>query len=344
MIVLHFLLFPFAVLYDWITRIRNRMYDQGLKPSVRFEVPVISVGNLTVGGTGKTPMIEYLIRLLSDHKLATLSRGYGRRTKGFRIADAADGAATLGDEPFQLYRKFGDRVVVAVGEERALAIPSILQEHAETEVILLDDAYQHRRVIPSLNILLSDYNRPFYIDYLLPSGRLREARSGAGRADMIVVTKCPTDLSEGEMATIRQQIHSYADRPLFFSRILYGAPVDMAGNEGEVPEKLGLVSGIANPIPLERYVSEQYKLVKHFNFADHHVYTVSDMLKLKRFVQEHPGVGLLTTEKDRVKLDTAELTHHVRSLPLFYLPIELEFVKSGKEFDAGVIKSLSRGG
>src|SRR5688572_21041661 len=157
MILLRILLFPFAVLYNIIASLRNRLYDQGLRPSVRFEIPVINVGNLTVGGTGKTPMIEHLIRLLSPHyKVATLSRGYGRQTKGFKLAAPEDSPSTLGDEPFQLFKKYGDKVVVAVGEDRAFAIPNIIQEKEGTEIILLDDAYQHRRVVPLLNVLLSD--------------------------------------------------------------------------------------------------------------------------------------------------------------------------------------------
>ena len=171
MAILRVLLFPFAIIYNVITSLRNRLYDQGVKPSIKFELPVIGVGNLTAGGTGKTPLTEYLIRLLArNYKVATLSRGYGRRTKGFRIAQPTDSAATVGDEPFQFFVKFGDRVKVAVGEERALAIASLLQQYPRTEVILLDDAFQHRRVIPSLNILLTDYHRPFYEDLLLPAG------------------------------------------------------------------------------------------------------------------------------------------------------------------------------
>ena len=193
MILLRILLFPFSWLYYLITQIRNRLYDRGLKPSVKFELPVICVGNLTVGGTGKTPMIEHLIRLLQNRfKVATLSRGYGRATKGIRIAGPSENASTIGDEPFQFYTKFGKRITVAVGEERALAIPTILQECSDTQIILLDDGFQHRKVSPGFSILLTDYHRPFYNDFLLPSGRLRESRWGAERADVIVVTKCPS--------------------------------------------------------------------------------------------------------------------------------------------------------
>ncbi|HEY3429026.1 MAG TPA: tetraacyldisaccharide 4'-kinase, partial [Cyclobacteriaceae bacterium] len=173
MSVLKFLLLPFAMLYDVVMNIRNRLYDMKLKPSTTFDIPVIGVGNLAVGGTGKTPMTEHLIRILSpQYKVVTLSRGYGRKTKGFRIANNQDNAFTIGDEPYQIYKKFSPPVHVTVGEERALAIPTILQELDDTNVIILDDAFQHRRVVPGLSILLTEYGRPFYEDHVLPYGRL----------------------------------------------------------------------------------------------------------------------------------------------------------------------------
>jgi tetraacyldisaccharide 4'-kinase len=201
--------------YDGITALRNTLYDRSYKPSTRFALPVISVGNLAVGGTGKTPMVEYLIRLLApEFQLATLSRGYGRKTKGFRIAGAADTAATLGDEPYQLYKKFSPQVEVTVGEERAYAIPMILQERETIQAIILDDAFQHRSVTPGFSILLTEYGNPFFNDYVLPVGRLREAKSGADRADMVVVTKCPPHTSEDEMMAFENHIHSLCTFPV----------------------------------------------------------------------------------------------------------------------------------
>jgi tetraacyldisaccharide 4'-kinase len=194
--VLRILLLPVAWLYEGITRLRNWLYDKGYKKSTSFPLPVISVGNLTVGGTGKTPHVEYLVRLLKDQRqLVTLSRGYGRQTKGFLIADEQANAATIGDEPMQFYQKFGHQIKVAVGEKRVPAIEQILRLYPKTEIILLDDAFQHRAVRPCFSILLSDYHRPFYTDFVLPAGRLRESRKGAGRADAVIFSKCPQNLS-----------------------------------------------------------------------------------------------------------------------------------------------------
>jgi len=344
MIILQILLFPFAVLYNLITAARNRTYDQGIKPSMRFDVPVIGVGNLTVGGTGKTPLTEYLIRLLSvDNRVATLSRGYGRKTKGFRMAQSSDNATTIGDEPFQIFQKFGGNISVAVGEDRAYAIPLILQEYPETGVILLDDAYQHRSVTPSLNILLSDYYRPFYTDLLLPAGRLRESRRGACRADLIVVTKCSPDLSDATMMEIKASIRRYSDAPVYFSTVRYGSPVPFRSGDS-LNRDVVLVTGIAASGPLEEYVSQHFHLVRHFKFSDHHAYTIADLKMLGRFVKSNPGVSILTTEKDKAKLGSDEFTTYLEDLPFFSLPIALEFLKSGKEFDERVLNDLRRDG
>lgn len=222
------LLYPLSVLYDAVTRFRNHLYNIRYKPRIHFETMVISVGNLAVGGTGKTPMVEYLIQLLKDqYKLATLSRGYGRKTKGFHFLNQEDTAEKVGDEPLQFFKKFGTEVVITVGEERALAIPEILFHHEETEIILLDDAFQHRKVDRDLNILLTAYASPFFADIILPAGRLREARKEAARADMVVVTKCPENLSETEQQHFKTRIKQYTvpEVPIFFSSIKYEVPV-----------------------------------------------------------------------------------------------------------------------
>lgn len=345
--LLKILLFPFAVLYDVITRLRNHAYDTGRKPSVHFDVPVIGVGNLTVGGTGKTPMVEHLIRVLSpSYRVATLSRGYGRRTKGFRLATTADTAATLGDEPLQLFRKFGQTVTVAVGEDRAFAIPNILQEQPDTEVILMDDAFQHRRVRPLVNLLLSDYSRPFYRDLLLPAGRLRESRSGAGRANVVIVTKCPAEIQEEDMMAIEDAIREYTPAPVFFTTIRYGNPVPFGGfftNSNATPaDRVILVTGIAQAGPLVAYLKKSYTLVEHVAFADHHQYTRVDLEGLVSRVAANPGISIITTEKDSVKLLDEELKDVAGGLPLFYLPMEAEFVKNGKDFDAVVLNAIER--
>ncbi|MEL7146090.1 MAG: tetraacyldisaccharide 4'-kinase, partial [Bacteroidota bacterium] len=222
--IFKWLLFPFAVLYDLITRLRNHLYNIEYYKSFEFQTNVISVGNLTVGGTGKTPMIEYLIRLLRDqYGLATLSRGYGRKTRGFLQGDFDQTKVhDIGDEPFQYLLKFHDKVGIFVGEERAWAIPGILMERPGTEVILLDDAYQHRTVLPSLSILMTRYDRLFSADFLMPMGRLREARKGASRADAVVVSKCPFNFDE---KAIIEDIRKYIapSIPVFFTSVAYGA-------------------------------------------------------------------------------------------------------------------------
>ncbi|MCL4162822.1 UNVERIFIED_CONTAM: hypothetical protein GTU68_021639, partial [Idotea baltica] len=209
------------------------MYDNGSKASMDFDRFVISVGNLTVGGTGKTPFVELLIRALeSKYNIAVLSRGYKRKTKGFRLANENDNASSLGDEPFQYYVKYGKKSMVVVGEDRALAIQKIISHNPPNEIVILDDAYQHRRVKPQLNILLNDFNRPFYKDYVLPAGRLRESRKHANRADIIIVTKCPKGLNSMEMEGIERQIKRYSQPqvPIFFTGIKYLKPQRLFGN------------------------------------------------------------------------------------------------------------------
>jgi tetraacyldisaccharide 4'-kinase len=342
MSVFKFLLLPFAMIYDLVMDIRNRMYDLEWKPSVSFDLPVISVGNLVMGGSGKTPMVEHLIRILTpQYKVVSLSRGYGRKTKGFKIAQAVDTASTLGDEPLQIYRKFSDFIQVAVGEDRAHAIPMILQEFPETEVVVLDDAYQHRRVKPGLSILLTEYNNPFYNDNVLPYGRLREGPEGASRADIIVVTKCPPQLEE-EIMSIEKQIRKYSSKPVFFSKIRYADAIPF-GVTHSVEHEVILVSAIANARVLEDHVQKSYSLLKHFEYRDHYNYTLSDVKEWESFLKKHPDkkLSILTTEKDKVKLERNELTPVVSKLPIFYLPIETEFLRNGKDFDTLILSFVN---
>jgi tetraacyldisaccharide 4'-kinase len=338
---LKYLLFPFAVLYDVITSIRNTLYDRGYKPSAEFDVPVISVGNLAVGGTGKTPMVEYLIRLLSDsYKIVTLSRGYGRSTKGFILANENATAKTIGDEPYQLFKKFEGKVNVAVGEERALAIPYILNELPDIQVIVLDDAFQHRKVKPSFQICLTDYNNIFYKDALLPAGRLRESARGAIRANAIVVTKCPPKLKDEEMMMIEKSIREYADAPIFFSIIRYGYPLPL-NRADQMPSRVVLVSGIANHTPFEEHVSREFTVVKHFRFRDHYPYKQSDLQTICRAAKEAKA-AVITTEKDAVKFDPLMINQIFTDVPLFYLPIQSEFLKNGKEFDEMLLNIVKK--
>lgn len=328
---LRYLWWPFAVLVDAITRLRNYLYQIGHKKSFQFDTVVISVGNLNVGGSGKTPMIEYLIRLLSpQYKIATLSRGYGRSTTGFRLASAEDNARTIGDEPFQLYKKFKDLVYVAVGEERALAIPTILNECADVQVILLDDAFQHRAVMPQFSILVTDFQKPFFKDALLPMGRLRESKQGAARADVVVVTKCFTTENE-KQHQVMKAIGSYAPaKPVFFTTINYSQPVAI-GLSAELTTEVVLVTGIANPKPFVEHVSKTHRVHKHFRFEDHHRYTAEDLSKIRR---EAGTRSILTTEKDMVKVINPTLFTLIQNSGWFYLPMQAAFLRNGSEFDS----------
>ncbi len=246
------ILYPLTIIYTLITTFRNHLFNINYSRSFNYDIMTISVGNLSVGGTGKTPMVEYLIRLLkTQYSIATLSRGYKRKSKGFLIANDQSTVQDLGDEPYQFHTKFNNEITVAVGENRSLAIPKILMEHAETQVILLDDAYQHRTVTPDFNLLLSQYSSPFFNDYVLPSGYLRETRSGAKRADAILITKCPLDLVVSERKETIDSIKKYAtpDIPIFFSAINYGMPIAFSPGY-KFSGNVVLFAGLANIRPL----------------------------------------------------------------------------------------------
>lgn len=338
---LFWLLLPVSRIYGVITSVRNWLFDNGLFAEYHPDILTISVGNLTVGGTGKTPMIEYLIKRHINRTTATttetvtLSRGYGRLTKGFRPATASDTAATIGDEPLQLYRKFGRFVQVCVGERRAAAIQTIQTRYPTTQCILLDDAFQHRAVHPHLNLLLMDYNRPFYTDHPFPAGRLRESRRGARRADALIVTKCPADLSPADQRLIEAKARRYTrpQIPVFFAGLHYDQPIAFADNQPVTGlGKVMLVSGLANADTLEAYVRQGFTMLYHHRFADHRVYTRSDLDQL--LARLAPGVSLLTTEKDWVKLDALLTPAERAALPLFYLPVQVVLLgEQDREFN-----------
>ncbi|GAB3640114.1 tetraacyldisaccharide 4'-kinase [Spirosoma arcticum] len=286
-------------------------------------------------------MIEYLIKRLSTSpagpppEIVTLSRGYGRQTTGFRLANDSDTADTIGDEPLQLYRKFGRHpnppvhgtVRVCVGERRADAIQTIQARYPATGRILLDDAFQHRAVRPHLNLLLMDYNRPFYADHPFPAGRLRERRHGAHRADAVIVTKCPTNLSIAEQQAISEKISRYTrlGTPVFFAGLQYDQPISFATQQpaNNLRDVL-LVSGLANADSLEQYVMQAFSMQQHDRFPDHRAYTRTDLDQL--LTKLTPGVSLLTTEKDWVKLDALVTPGERTALPLFYLPVQMVFL------------------
>jgi len=273
--LVRFLLFPFAILYGLITYFRNKLYDFKVFKSVEFDIPVLSVGNLSVGGTGKTPHVEYLIRLLSDYKLATLSRGYGRKTKGYFIADKFTDAKDIGDEPMQFHQKFPE-ISVAVNANRVEGVTKLLKERKIPELIILDDAFQHRRINPGLQILLTPYNDLYADDYMLPTGNLREYKSGSSRADLIVVTKCPEQIPYKRVEEISRKLKIKNHQKLFFSKIVYGKVIfgwDRVLEFSDLHEyKILLVTGIANPAPLIDYLKSYDLVFKHINFPDHHLF------------------------------------------------------------------------
>ncbi len=338
--MLSILLFPLSLLYGVVVRFRNFMYDMGLKKSHSFDCAVISVGNLNVGGSGKTPMIEYLVNLLGgQYSLAILSRGYGRNTRGFLLAEKHDDASTIGDEPFQFYRKYGGRLLVAVSESRVEGISGILKKRPETQVILLDDAFQHRAVKPMFSILLSDFSHPLFRDRLLPAGRLREPRRGSSRCDVLVVTKC-SELSEKIESGFTRSLHHYAGvKPVFFSGIRYKSPVSINGSY-PINKNIVLVTGIANSKVLLEYLSSDFNLVNHFQFNDHHHYSVQDIAAIQRGIG--PDTSILTTEKDMVKLISPALSKSIDKKLWFYLPIETYFLKNGSEFDTFLAEKIGR--
>ncbi len=328
------LLWPLACLYNLVVKLRNYLYDIGHKRSFAFDAMVISVGNLNVGGSGKTPMIEYLVRLLKDkYQLAILSRGYGRKSTGFRLATAADDAFTIGDEPYQYLRKFGSEVMVAVGEERALAIPTLLNQSIEPQVILLDDAFQHRSVVPQFSILLTEARKPFYKDFVFPMGRLRESRIGAKRADAIIVTKCDGSMN-GEVELIKRYS---GEKPIFFTGLDYKQPIPFFG-DGKITHQIILVSGIANSSYLQAHVSDHYQLVAHIKYEDHHAYSEEDIRSIE--LQAASGISILTTEKDMVKLITERFKALLNQGNWFYLPIETIFLENGSEFDKMICQAI----
>ena len=337
------LLWPVSMLYGMVVRLRNHLYDIGYKKSFKFQCPVIAVGNLSVGGNGKTPMVEYLVRLISPRfKPAVLSRGYGRKSRGFRMVQQHHNATEVGDEPLQMFKKFYPGLTVAVAESRALGIPSLLLEQPAVEAIILDDAFQHRSVVPHLNILVTDFNLPFYQDFLLPSGRLREPRAGVSRADVVVVTKCPADIDSQLRREITGRIRVF-DREIqvFFTSINYLGPKHfITGKRPDNAEEVLLISGIAKPQSLMEFVSAQYKISGHLEFSDHYQYRPADVDRIKRkYLQmESEKCIILTTEKDWVRL--MEYKQALVDLPLYYLPIECTFIQDANRFDQIVVNSL----
>lgn len=340
------LLLPFTLLYGISISLRNALYSQNIIKSVRFNLPVIGIGNLAIGGVGKTPHVEYLIRMLSPYlQVATLSRGYKRRSKGFRIVNNQDDATTVGDEPLQYALKYKEPII-AVAESRSVGIPMLLSRYPNIQVILLDDSYQHRSVTPSLNILLTEYKHPYSRDVLLPSGRLREWRSAADRADVIIVTKCPNDLSMVEAEGFRNELQVHDGQQLFFSRYVYGhpyplldgRPVDLQGFDEVV-----VISAIAQAEDLHAYIHSMVDHVHSMAYEDHHYFSPHEMSLLKLQYRQLTGnrVGILTTEKDATRLILHRKYIIDEQLPIFILPVRVDFLlEQGPSFDRMIQRHL----
>jgi len=342
-------LLPFSWLYGMAVNLRNVLFDSGVLPSERFDIPVICVGNITAGGTGKTPHTEYLIRLLSEQsQVAVLSRGYKRKSKGYIMANSDMPMTLIGDEPYQMKHKF-PRIHMAVDKDRREGIRRLCDKKVwpATDVVLLDDAYQHRYVQAGINILLMDYHRLIYFDELLPAGRLREPRSSTQRADIVIVTKCPTSITPMEEHGIARSLGMQPWQKLFFTHFKYGALRHIKnGSEIELKELMGgqynvvLLTGIASPQQME-YDLKKYCNFTPIHFSDHHNFTDSDIQRVKDTIQRVKKDGkktiVITTEKDATRLKDNR-TSLVEGMDVYALPIEVEFLDDrGNEFDQMIL-------
>ena len=328
------------MLYGFTIGLRNLLYDLELLKSVKYNLPVINVGNLSVGGAGKTPHVEYLVELLKDYmNVATLSRGYKRKTKGFRFVKHNDNVLLSGDEPLQFKKKYPD-ITVAVSESRALGIPEIVKNFPETNLILLDDAFQHRSVEPSLNILLTDYNLIFPDDMLMPSGRLREWKSAYLRADIIIITKCPKDQNEINKNEILKKINPTDHQKVYFSYYQYGRPYYMYNAQYKINlselDSVVLVSAIASLDYLLDYLEKETIITSNFKFEDHHLYSEHEVSLIKQAFEnsEDSKKLILSTEKDATRLDIHRKYLIENKLPIYILPVRVAFhYEEGAIFD-----------
>jgi len=311
--------------------LRNILFDKGFFKQHRYPQQVISVGNLSVGGTGKTPLIIFLISLLKDqYNVATLSRGYGRKTKGVRLATSLDTADSIGDEPYSFYQKYGNEITVAVAEKRIKGADK-LNESFTPQIILLDDAYQHRAIARDINILTTDYSSPFYQDHVLPLGRLRESRINAKRADIIVITKCPNTLAYEEQEHIKTNIRRYSQAVVFFTYITYEKLICVHAQINK-PQKVIAFSGIAKATDFEDYLAKNFELLGSIRFNDHQDFGDREIKKIVSHWEKEKDEStiLVTTEKDWVRLKGKE--HLLDSIPLYYLPISIDFLDKKTQF------------
>jgi tetraacyldisaccharide 4'-kinase len=347
-------LLPVSLLYGVVIIFRNLLYDFRLLKSQRFIVPVISVGNLTVGGSGKTPVVEYLIKLLSpQYRVATLSRGYGRKTSGYILVSETSNAAMIGDEPMLYHTKY-KKVLVATGEKRGEAIEKLLSLQPKPQVILMDDAYQHRSVKPGLNILLIEYETIFKNKFLLPAGNFREPFRAKRRADIIIVTKCPASLDDNKRRKALRKINESYRQQVWFSYMKYDEIKPFTAYQKDdsyknVPTftkstKILLLTGIANPLPLKMYVERTYTLARLLRYADHYDFSETDIKRIRKIFNNIVGEDkiILTTEKDAMRLMKENLIPLLEELPVYVLPIEMQFLHRDLETAANTIQEYVR--
>ncbi len=336
--ILRIIVFPFSLIYGLIMVFRNKMFDWGILPSDTFNVPVIIVGNISTGGTGKTPHTEYLIEMLyNKYNVAVLSRGYKRNTKGYIEAKPQSNVSDIGDEPFQLYKKYKDNIILSVDEKRKRGIKNLLKSYPGIDVILLDDGFQHRYVKPALNILLTDYRNLFTEDFILPTGNLREFRSSAKRADLIIVSKTPDIFSPIDKDILLNKLKKFKTKPILFSYIDYGElqPVNSKCKNNKISKikSIVLLTGIANPSSLEEHLKKISDELYMLKYPDHHRYTKKDIDQIVAFYEDifSGDKAIVTTEKDLMRLKEPAYMDALAEIPLYYIPIKIKFHEKGEK-------------
>ncbi len=357
---------PLSLAYGAVTATRNKMFDCGMLEQREFDIPVLVVGNIAVGGTGKTPHVEYLVELLrTKYRIGVLSRGYNRKTKGFRLATAESDSRQIGDEPYQIYRKFGDKgVMVAVCEDRCKGIDKMRELNPELNLIILDDAFQHRYVKPTVSVVLTEHSRPVFDDEMMPAGHLREGAGALHRADIVIVTKCPDDMKQIDYRIFTKNMGLYPYQHLFFSKYVYGSLTPLFPEDTPATPELEnltekdtivIVAGIANPKPFIKAVRSCRARIRGLIFSDHHNFNRDDISAIIRKIKTSADPSrtiVVTTEKDAMRLrDFPGLPKSLKRR-IFYIPVSVRFMPTNisgnqngsREFAESLIGLLRRGG
>ncbi|MCL2097372.1 MAG: tetraacyldisaccharide 4'-kinase [Bacteroidales bacterium] len=340
-------LYPLSLLYAMAVAMRNMLYAWGMFKSVTFNLPVITVGNLTVGGTGKTPFTEFLVSLFKDKQVtAVLSRGYKRKTKGFRYVEVTDTVREAGDEPLQIKRKF-PKLTVAVEANRVKGIRRLQADAPQLGLVILDDAYQHRRVKPTMSILLVDHSRPITEDHYLPYGRLRDTLGQKHRANVVIVTKCPTNMRPIDQRVMMKTLKLYPYQQLFFTTFGYELPQPVFHGEAALPlsiKETVALTGIASPQPFIEHLGTFSKVLHHLDFPDHHVFTKKDIARMNTLVATYPSVPIFTTEKDAQRLRMDKDCSEALKQQLFYIPVKVQFFSKtdSEKFEAFVTEYIQK--